>query len=132
MYTRMTSVLIRPYVARFSSALQLLRERGVLQGKHSIAIQTLLCFLSTFALIITMASLDGYRLDVDVLFSSFAVAALFAFALTEGRRPARPTRYAQLGFALTESRRPVRPARSARLAPFPVWSPVLNRRNFNP
>jgi hypothetical protein len=95
--------------------------------------KTLLCFLSTFALITAIASLDGYRLDVGVLFSAFAVAALFAFALTEGRGPARPARYTRHALALTESRGPVRPARSARLAPYsPVWSAVLNRRNFNP
>jgi hypothetical protein len=95
--------------------------------------KTLLCFLSTFALTTAIASLDGYRLDVGVLFCSFAVAALFAFALTEGRGPARPARYTRLAIALTESRGPVRSARSARPAPFPpVWSPVLNRRSFSP
>ncbi len=94
--------------------------------------KTLLCFLSTFALITAIASLDGYRLDVGVLFSSFAVAALFAFALTEGRGPARPARYTQLAYVLTEDRGlPSRRVPSGSPG-FPVWSPVLNRRNLNP
>ena len=53
--------------------------------------KTLLSLLSTLALITAIASLDGYRLDAGMLFSACAVAALAAFALTEGRGPVRPT-----------------------------------------
>jgi len=84
------ALLIRHDAATFSQVLQLFPGRGVFQGKHSIALKTLLCFLSIFALITAIALLDGYRLDGGVLSSSFAVAALFAFALTEGHGPARP------------------------------------------
>jgi hypothetical protein len=75
---------------RFSAGLQLFRRWGVLQGNHTIAMKTLLSFLSTLALITTIASLDSHRFDAGVLFPAFAVAALSAFALTEGRGPARP------------------------------------------
>ncbi len=53
--------------------------------------KTLLSLFSTLALIIALASLDSHRLDAGVLFPAFAVAVLVAFALTEGRGPARPT-----------------------------------------
>lgn len=118
MKTRTTSALSRYYAERFSSALQLFRGRGVLQGKHSITIKTLLCFLSTLALITAFASLDSHRLDIDVLFSSSGVAALFAFALTEGRGPARLARAERLA-RLAYSERPARSAPSAQLARFP-------------
>jgi hypothetical protein len=52
--------------------------------------KTLLSLLSTLALITTVATLDSHRLDPGVLFPAFAVAVLVAFALTEGRGPARP------------------------------------------
>jgi hypothetical protein len=51
--------------------------------------KTLITLLSTFALIVAVSSLDSHRLDADVLFPAMAVAAVFAFALTEGRRPVR-------------------------------------------
>jgi len=53
--------------------------------------KTLLSLLSTLALITAIASLDSHRLDAGVLFPALAVAALVAFALTEGRDSARPT-----------------------------------------
>jgi hypothetical protein len=53
--------------------------------------KTLLSLLSTLALITALVTLDGQRLDAGVLFSAFAVAALVAFALTEGHGPARPS-----------------------------------------
>jgi hypothetical protein len=52
--------------------------------------KTLISLLSTLALIVAVSSLDSHRLDADVLFPALAVAAVFAFALTEGRGPARP------------------------------------------
>jgi hypothetical protein len=53
--------------------------------------KTLFSFLSILALMIAISSLDSHRLDADVLFPALAVATVFAFALTEGRSPARPT-----------------------------------------
>ena len=70
--------------------------------------KTLLSLLSTLALITALASLDSQRLDAGVLFPAFAVAALVAFALTEGRGPARPSlaeRFSRSGARL-QSRRP--------------------------
>jgi hypothetical protein len=49
--------------------------------------KTIFSLFTTFALIIAGASFDAYRLDAGVLFSAFAVAALFAFALNDVRRP---------------------------------------------
>jgi hypothetical protein len=55
--------------------------------------KTLTSLISILALIIAISSLDSHRLDAGVLFPAFAVAALVAFALTEGRAPARPSLY---------------------------------------
>jgi hypothetical protein len=49
--------------------------------------KTILSLFTTLALIIGAASLDAYRLDAGLLFSALAVAALFAFALNDVRRP---------------------------------------------
>ena len=117
MKTLLTSDPIRHGAACFSSARPLSRERGVFQGRHSIALKTLLCFLSIFALITVLASLDGYRVDGGVLASSFAVAALFALALTEGRGPARPPlSMPRPAFSRTDDREPARSALFAGLA----------------
>jgi hypothetical protein len=64
--------------------------------------KTILSLFTTFTLIIGAASLDASRLDAGVLFSALAVAALFAFALNDVRRPpyrilsARVTRFPRL------------------------------------
>ena len=127
MKTRLTSVLFRRCASRLASGLRLFREGGVLRGKHSITLKTLLCFFSTFALITVIATLDSHRLDVDVLFSSFGVAGLFAVALTEGRGPARPALSLRFNRPAPSAQlaRPVpsvrlaRPIPSVRLARFP-------------
>jgi hypothetical protein len=125
MKTLNASVLYRRCASRFTSGLKLFREEGAFRGKHSIALKTLLCFFSTVALITVIATLDSHRLDVDVLFSSFGVAGLFAVALTEGRGPARPA--LALRFARpAPSAQIARPALSVRLAR-PTSSPRLAR-----
>jgi hypothetical protein len=61
--------------------------------------KTILSLFTTLTLIIGAASLDASQLDAGVLFSALAVAALFAFALNDVRRPpyrilsARVTRF---------------------------------------
>ena len=54
-------------------------------GQQPINMKTFLSLFSTLVLILALASLDRQRLDPDVLFSALAVAAVSAFALTEGR-----------------------------------------------
>ncbi|MGA2444605.1 MAG: hypothetical protein ABSG50_04130 [Opitutaceae bacterium] len=58
--------------------------------------KTLLSLLSIFVLLMAAVSLDAsYQLDAGVIFSVVAVAALFAIALNDSRRPERflvPTR----------------------------------------
>jgi hypothetical protein len=63
--------------------------RGLLGfgGKPSITMKTVLSLVTPLALIIAAIALDTQRLNAGVLFSALAVAALFAFALHDGRRP---------------------------------------------
>ena len=58
--------------------------------------KTILSLFTTLALIIGAASLDAYRLDAGLLFSALAVAALFAFALNDVRRPPYRVRSARI------------------------------------
>jgi hypothetical protein len=52
--------------------------------------KTLLYVLYTFGVTTGAISLDSYRLDAGTLITVLAVAALFALALNDGRRVARP------------------------------------------
>ena len=58
--------------------------------------KTILSLFTTLTLIIGAASLDAYRLDAGLLFSALAVAALFAFALNDVRRPPYRVRSARI------------------------------------
>lgn len=58
--------------------------------------KTILSLLATLALIIGAASLDASQLDAGVLFSAFAVAALFAFALNDVPPPSYRDSYARV------------------------------------
>ena len=72
--------LINPITVTF-------RGRLCSRDKHSIKMKTILSLVTTLALIIGAASLDASKLDAGSLFSALAVAALFAFALNDVRRP---------------------------------------------
>jgi hypothetical protein len=52
--------------------------------------KTLVALFSIFALLTATESLDASQWDAGALFSAVAVAALFAFALNDSRRPERP------------------------------------------
>ena len=63
--------------------------RAVFFMQPSTTMKTLLSFLSTFALISGIASLDAQHWDSGILFPALVVAMLAAFALADGPRPAR-------------------------------------------
>lgn len=52
--------------------------------------KTLFALFSIFVLLTAAEALDASQWDAGTLFSSVAVAALFAFALNDSRRPERP------------------------------------------
>jgi hypothetical protein len=68
--------------------------------------KTLLSFLTTFALISGIASLDAHHWDANILFPALAVATLAAFALADGPRPARRALSARFGASHSPSLKP--------------------------